>query len=407
MRSVCWFWLCLLVSACSESKDGGCREDNRYIVPFGDEDLTFHVGPYQEHTTTTTAAIGWETLESGDTRLEYGPDDSYGKVVTGAAGTMHQVRVEGLKPASLYHYRACSGEQCTGDLVFSTAPEPGRPIRIAIYGDCQDGPAEHHKVIEQVMGDQATMALVVGDTVSDGQIREQFKERYYDPARALAHSIPRWAAIGNHDRKDIEAVHYIDYHIFPEDPDVPQAEISYSFVYGDAFFLVFDNTLDHYDLFFPPAEGNDPPLWVWLQKQVKSPAAQNARWRFAFAHYPPDSVCYSGEDGQGLPDSAVRAYVFPLLWENHFHSYFCGHVHCYERLDFDGHPVFITGGGGGNLEADCTADDVPQSRIHNCVYHHTLVELGCDQARVWARDYDGNILDQIVLNQDGSYEVVP
>jgi hypothetical protein len=91
MRSVCWFWLCLLVSACSESKDGGCREDNRYIVPFGDEDLTFHVGPYQEHTTTTTAAIGWETLESGDTRLEYGPDDSYGKVVTGAAGTMHQV----------------------------------------------------------------------------------------------------------------------------------------------------------------------------------------------------------------------------------------------------------------------------------------------------------------------------
>jgi len=26
---------------------------------------------------------------------------------------------------------------------------------------------------------------------------------------------------------------------------------------------------------------------------------------------------------------------------------------------------------------------------------------------VWARDFDGNILDQIVLYEDGSYEVTP
>ncbi|HUU00041.1 MAG TPA: metallophosphoesterase [Myxococcota bacterium] len=406
MKSTAGILLCLLAAACSKPADVGCREDDRYIVPFGNEDLTFYVGPYQEHTTTTTAAIGWETVAPGDTRLEYGPDDSYGQEVQSDSGTMHQVQIAGLQPATLYHYRACTGEQCTGDLVFSTAPEEDRPIRIAIYGDCQDNPPAHRKVIGQVMGDQANMALVVGDTVSDGRNREEFKERYYDPARALAHSIPRWAAIGNHDRKDVEAVHYIDYHIFPEDPDVPQAETSFSFTYGDAFFLVFDNTMDHFDLFFPPVEGNNPPLWLWLQEQAASEAAQSARWRFAFAHYPAISSCYNGDDNETLPEAAMRTHVLPMLWDNNFQAYFSGHVHCYERLDIDGHLVIITGGGGGGLEDPCIGD-VPESQFSNCVHHHTLVELGCAQARVWARDFDGNILDQVVLHEDGSYQVAP
>jgi hypothetical protein len=68
--------------------------------------------------------------------------------------------------------------------------------------------------------------------------------------------------------------------------------------------------------------------------------------------------------------------------------------------------VFITGGGGGGLEDSCTAE-VPESQLTNCVHHNMIVELGCDQARIWARDFDGNILDQIVMNEDGSYEVVP
>ena len=102
----------------------------------------------------------------------------------------------------------------------------------------------------------------------------------------------------------------------------------------------------------------------------------------------------------------MREYVLPVLWENNVHAYFSGHVHCYERLDFDGHLAIITGGGGGGLEDECILD-ISQSQITNCVHHHTMVELGCDQARIWARDYDGNILDQIVLNEDGSYEVAP
>lgn len=396
------------IFSCSEGGGDGedCLPEDRYIVPFGEADTTFHVGPYLEHTTTTTVAVGWETLAPGATRLEYGQDASYGQVVEGEAGTMHQVVLEDLSPATRYHYRACSDDTCTGDLVLATAPEAGRPVRFSVYGDTQDNPDQHRLVAQGVMQDEATMAIVVGDTVSDGNVREQFKERFFDPARALAHSIPRWAAVGNHDRKDTECVHFIDYHIFPEDPGVPQAETSYSFVYGDAFFLVYDNTLDHYDFFFPLAEGMEPPLWVWLQEQVASPAARNARWRFAFAHYPPHSNCREDDYEYGMPESAVAAHVLPLLWQHGFHAHFSGHVHCYERLDFDGHLAFITGGGGGGLEPQERCDDgLPQSRVANCVHHHMTIELGCDDARIWARDVEGDLIDELTLHPDGTYEV--
>ncbi|MBW1870760.1 MAG: metallophosphoesterase, partial [Deltaproteobacteria bacterium] len=349
MKIVCWFlvsWIWFGFFGCAgksenNDSDAGCQAGNFYTPPLGEEDLSFHVGPYLGHTTQTTVAVGWETIESGDTRLEYGPDSNYGQTIQGETGTMHQVVVKDLVSGTSYHYKACSGDVCTHDLTFATEPGSNRPIRFVVYGDCQDGPEAHRQMIEQILLDQPALAIVVGDTVSDGQYREQFKERYFDPARPLTHFVHRYAAIGNHDRKDVEAVHFIDYAMHPEDPDVPQAETSYSFVYGDAFFLVFDNTLDHYDFFFPLG-GVDQPLWRWIQDQVASEAAQNARWRFAFAHYPADTNCHADDDIYTMPESAVREYILPLLWEHGFQGYFAGHVHCYERFDFDGHLVITT-----------------------------------------------------------------
>jgi hypothetical protein len=162
--------------------------------------------------------------------------------------------------------------------------------------------------------------------------------------------------------------------------------------------------LDHYDFFFPLAEGVESPLWNWLNAQAESEAAQNATWRFAFAHYPPYSNC--NEDGYeyGMPESAVAEYVVPMLQANGFQAHFAGHVHCYERLEFDGFLAITCGGGGGGLEPDEKCDDgIPQSRAHACVHHAVMVDLGCESARVWARDIDGNKIDEIVLLPDGSH----
>ena len=401
---VLWGLLALCWTACPSD---GCKLTDRQAPGFGDRDGVFHVGPYLGHTTQTSVSVGWETLESGPTRLEYGPDVSYGQELSGPDGSMHQLVVEGLEPGALYHYRACSGDTCSIDLTFRTDPGPGQPIRFAVYGDCQDNPENHAKVAAQVEADEANLAVVVGDLVSDGQYREQYKERYLDPARRYSHYAPRYAAVGNHDRKDTEVVALIDYVMHPVDPAVPQAETSYSFTFGDAFFLVYDNTLDHYDFFFPLAD-IEPPLWLWLKERMASPEAQAATWRFAFAHYPPHTNCSEEGTEYAMPESAVAEYVLPLMREHGFQAHFAGHVHCYERLNFDGLLAITSGGGGGGLEPDERCDDgLPQAEKHACQHHHILVELGCDSARIWARNFDGQVIEELIMQADGSYELVP
>jgi hypothetical protein len=83
-------------------------------------------------------------------------------------------------------------------------------------------------------------------------------------------------------------------------------------------------------------------------------------------------------------------------------------VHCYERFDFDGLLVITTGGGGGGLESEeiCTRP-VSESRAQRCVHHHTLVDIGCEEAQVWARDYEGNLIETLALHPDGSHELLP
>lgn len=384
-----------------------CYADEPYEPTFGQEDLTFWVGPYLGHTTQSSVAVGWETEQEGDTRLEYGPDQTYGSVVEGDSGTMHQVVVDGLEPGTTYHYRACTGETCSGDLSFATAPESGHPIRFSVWGDTQDNPVTHRTVVDQAIADRPNLAIIAGDLVGDGNFREQYKDRLFDPTRVLAHYIPLYAAIGNHDRKDTEVVHFRDYVMYPETPGSPQAETSYSFVYGDAFFLVLDNTLDHADLFFP-LDDYYPPFYLWIEEQLASPAAQGAQWRFVVAHYPPDTSCRPEDFSSGLPETQVRAALLPLFWAHGVHAYFAGHVHCYERFDFDGHLAITTGGGGGGLEPDeqCGGPEPPESQSHRCVHHHITVEMDCGEAEVRARDMDGNLLERIRLLPDGQHEVL-
>jgi len=376
----------------------GCGEAGGPPLPeFPQEDTTFYVGPYIGHTGPDFVNIGWETLEEGDSRVEWGESSNYGKVTEGPRGTMHQVKITGLRPGRRYHYRACTKGICSRELFFDTAPLPGTPFLFGVYADCQDNPDIHRQVVDILIENRAWMALVAGDTVSDGSVREQYKERYFDPARRFSQVRPRYPTVGNHDRKDVEVVAFRDYNILPEDPAVPQAEASYSFTYGDAFFIALDNTLDRLDLFFPLGD-YQPPLWLWLNERVTSEEARRARWRFAFAHYPPGSNCYPADHEYGLPESAVRDFLLPLLRENGFHAYFAGHMHLYERFDYDGLAVFTTGGGGGNLDdpADCD-DQLPQARLQRATHHALLVELDDQRAVIKAIDIDGAELDRLEI----------
>ncbi|HEY3353914.1 MAG TPA: metallophosphoesterase [Polyangia bacterium] len=386
-----WLVPVLCAAACSSSPSAPvCAAERARTVPIGLEDVTFPVGPYLGHTTATTVAVGWETAAAGSTDLEYGPDAAYGLTATGPAGTMHQLVVSGLAPATVYHYRACTDGVCTADLTFSTTPERGQPFHFAVMADSQDNPDIVHTNVENMLLEQPIVVLVAGDIVGDGNVREQFKERFFDPARRLLHYLPIYVAAGNHEQSQPLLENFRDYLMFPIDPADPH-ETSYTAVWGDAFFLAVDTN----DINFSPIISERAPLWQWITRQVASPAARAARWRFAFMHYPPDSRCFPSLE---YPSTAVKDYVVPLLREHGFHALFGGHEHNYERLDYDGFAAFITGGGGGGLETpEACVRDVPESKAFAAVHHHLAVALDCDRAVVRAVGLDGVAFDEHVI----------
>ena len=371
-------------------------------VPSGAEDLTFHVGPHVMHTTQTSVAIIWETEEAGGTRIEYGADDSYGSQAEGAKGTMHEVVVSPLEPATLYHYRACTDERCTADLTFATAPLPGQKYRFAVYGDSRSDPVSHGAVAQSIIQSEPALVLNVGDIVANGE-RPQYKEQHFDPTRQLGHYVPIYVSIGNHEWKESEALGDLDvpnfreYLAFPVVPEHRIGELSYSFTFGDAFFIALDNTLDGADIFFPIGEG-ELPLAQWLREQAESDEAKNAKWRFAFMHYPPASPCH--EDWMNMIQT--RDHVVPLLRDNGFHALFAGHVHDYERQDWDGFPVIVTGGGGAELEDTTLCTGVMPELVElYSAYHHLTVDLGDDSAHVRAVSLQGEVFDEITILQAG------
>jgi len=367
-------------------------------VPVGNEDLTFHVGPHVMHTTPASVALIWESLEAGSTRVEYGPDDSYGSQVEGKTGTMHEVVVPDLKPATIYHYRACTDDVCSADMTFSTAPLPGQKFRFAVLGDSRSDPAAHKAVTQSMIKSEPVVVFNVGDVVGEG-LREEYKEQHFDPTRQLGHYVPIYVAIGNHEWKEADALgtedvpNFREYMAFPVVPELRIHELSYSLMFGDAFFVVLDNTLDGGDIFFELA-GVEMPLAKWLREQAESQEAAEAKWRFAFMHYPPGSPCH--EDWMNV--IATREEILPLLRENGFHALFVGHVHDYERHDWDGFPVIVTGGGGAGLE-DISLCQFPLPELVeiNSLYHHLTVDLGDDEAHVRAINLDGQVFDEITI----------
>ncbi len=365
------------------------------IAPTDVADMAMLAGPWIMHTTADSVSLAWETAEASDSRIEYGADASYGQSATGEPGTLHRVALSGLEPATLYHYRACSAETCTADLTLATAPLPDQAYRFVVYGDSRSDPPQHQAVVDSIIESAPSLVLHTGDIVETGA-RGEYRTMHFDPVRRLGQHVPVYVAIGNHEWKELEGdvQSFRDYLVYPKDAPIPRPGLSYSFRYGDAFFLVMDNTLDGLDIFFP-IEGLDTPLSDWLQERVTSEAAQTARWRFAFFHYPPSSPCH--EDWPMI--RATRNHVLPLLRDNGFQAMFAGHVHAYERHDYDGFPVIITGGGGAGLEPEegCTYPS-ETVKMWRAVHHHVSVDLAGDTALLQAVDVTGEVFDSLVLH---------
>jgi parallel beta-helix repeat protein len=112
------------------------------------EDFTFTTGPADDeppyfwnaqvsNLTLTTATVTWVTDEPADTQIEFGTTDAYGSSVPldPTLTNDHTVSLQGLAPATLYHYRLRSRDESgnlalSDDFTFSTNSPGSGPFTI-------------------------------------------------------------------------------------------------------------------------------------------------------------------------------------------------------------------------------------------------------------------------------------
>lgn len=355
-------------------------------------DEAFDFGPYLMQPMQTSIIVKWHTTEDADGTVYYGTTEELGLSASqNGTSTIHEVSLENLEPDTRYYYKVTSGGVTGNVHHFYTAPDPEQGFSAVMWGDSQSNPETFAKLVEHMAGLKPYLALGVGDHVSEGDEFYQWKERLFGPARGMFHEVGFYAAIGNHARN---SQNWYDLMSFPHPEENPQHESFYSFTYGNAFFLVIDTDKPYF-----PFGDIDTEISQFVHEQVASPEAKAAKWRFAISHVPGyaeawgDSVCesYGG-------DYAIRNWLYTLLNENNFHAHFAGHMHGYERGQSGNLFTFITGGGGGGLDAWCV--DLPEVSVAQYIHHHLYLEIGCDTVKISAYDLEGNKFDWLEINQN-------
>lgn len=357
-------------------------------------DTTFDLGPYLMHTTRETAIVKWRTKGETDGKVVYGQGDALDREAKeDGLHSLHEVTLTGLSADTRYAYKVVSGGVESEVHHLYSAPLPEQGIRFVVGSDSQGAPEILGPIVAQMAKFEPFLFLHIGDTVQSPDMSngyDPFKTECYDAIRPLAHEIPFYVAIGNHEK---ESLVFYDLVSYPglQTPARPTFESFYSFRYGNTFFLVINtNTL-------LLSVGS---LADFVRREAASEAARSATWRIAVAHYPGYSD--RSDNGACILDGypLSRNWLLPLLDENGFHAYLSGHAHIYERGQVGRVLTLITGGLGGGLDAalEPTSSGWESIRVRRSVHHHLQVTADRRTLSFRAIDTSGAEIDHVTLD---------
>jgi 3',5'-cyclic AMP phosphodiesterase CpdA len=162
--------------------------------------------------------------------------------------------------------------------------------------------------------------------------------------------------------------------------------------------------------------GYDPGLNnAWLETQLSSAAAQNAEWRFVWAHKPIYSTGSHGADGSTSEGTSIVNFR-SLCDKYNVNIVFSGHDHSYERSKLirngqvadstDNFPAtssgtvyLLTGGGGAPLYSVVV---IPPwwRKFGQSVYEYCVIQAGSDSLVMTAKKDDGTLLDRFVWQRN-------
>ncbi len=354
----------------------------------------FRRGPYLQSVMGNGAVVVWMQDEaSGEGCVDYAIGEEAPQTLCASPDErgQYEVRLSGLPAGAAVTYTARSGEREAGPFTFHAAPSADEAVKLLTFADAHANRAAVEVVAQAGLAAGVHMAIGVGDLVSQ-PVEDQW-DAFFGGLRALGHRVGFWPVQGNHEAKHESYFHNF---VVPGAAQPPYPEESY---YAARVGQVWFASLELEDwLFHAFFMGGETPQTRWLSEALESAEARSARWRLLFIHQAPWAMGWGHCDGyNGEP--ALRAYLVPFAAAHGVAAIFSGHMHGWERGEVEGVTLITTGGAGGGLDHECEQEgDWPEPWVGIYEYHYTIVEADCEAMTITAHDFDGELLDQVVVS---------
>jgi len=341
------------------------------------ESLRITHGPWLQNLTTDGVTVCWTTnlpavpgvwIPGGRHGMDSLVRNSTDGLIN-AGGTLHQVRISGLKPGTQYSYKINSVELLKlrpyqiyyGDTVkgkecsFITQNPASKSTRFLVVNDIHTNGGKLAHLLKSGDASKQDFLVFNGDIVDNFETESQLLGPIIDTSvRYFASKVPFFFVRGNHETRGIMARKLKDYLDFPEN------RYYYSFDQGPVHCVVLDCGEDKPDdnrYYYGLADYDRYRLQEleWLKEEVRSPAYRNAAFRIIIVHMPiipAYEVIYGRmpfliRENRGYGPGFLAEHFGPVIREAGADLMIAGHTHRHLWLapPFSGYnfPVLING----------------------------------------------------------------
>jgi PKD repeat protein len=251
-----------------------------FLMPWQTFAVTIKAGPWLQAATETSIVIMWETDVSQSGKVEYGLSTSYGKTVnsqytvvapadddTGqdTQAIIHEAKLTGLQPNTIYHYRVKVGAAVSEDNIFHTNKINGT-YKVVHVSDTHTFKLGNTKTgLSSIIAYKPDYVILSGD-IANTSINNDYRKHIIEGYQLWKNTV-HYTVKGNHDDRDWTTYSSWFHNNFPG----AFSEDFYSFDVGPVHYIGMNNNMRQQD--FPPGSLD------WLEKDLSE---SKAPWKVVF-----------------------------------------------------------------------------------------------------------------------------
>src|SRR5690554_141919 len=310
----------------------------------------------------------------------------------GISAHCFNVKLAGLKPATVYAYRVGSENQWSEWFQFSTAADSPEKFSFIYMGDVQAETREKwSRVIRQAYKPKpdASFYVYAGDIINRSHRNNEWGEWHY--GAGFVHTMtPLIATPGNHEytrsreEKEDLCPYWNAGFNFPSNGPAPLKGTVYYVDYQGARFISLDGQM------ITRNENLRRIQYEWLDKVLSE---STGFWKIILVHHP----LYATSSGRD--NKALRELFEPLFHKYGVHLVLQGHDHTYARgtvPDNRKKPVYIVSVSGPKMYKEDPNLKWPQKTLTNTQLFQ-VIEVGKEKLQYKAYTVTGKVVDEFEL----------